>query len=231
MKEVISGQKKLRLAKILLGGTWLFLIILCLLHPDFFTPDRILTYTPQQPLFAAFVLLGLFALKSLSIFLYSGFLYVVTGILFPLPIAIFLNILGTAIMVSIPYHLGKKLGNRVLPYILKRWPKAALLSDLRSRSDFFFVLIVRLLGVLSADVVSLYMGAVQIPYRIYLPACLLGFLSPCILFPIMGTSISNIRSPQFLIAACLQLMEMLISCVVFRFFVKHKKSSMPIRNR
>lgn len=222
MKEIFSGQKKLRLAKILLGGIWLLLIIFCLRHSDLFTPERILTYTPQQPIFAAFVLLALFALKSLNIFLYSGFLYIASGILFPLPFAIFLNIVGTAIMVSIPYHLGKKLGNRVLPYILNRWPKAALLRALRSRSDFFFVLMVRLLGVFSADAVSLYMGAVQISYRIYLPACLLGFLSPCILFPIMGTSLSNPHSPQFLVSMCLQLTEMLISCIAFHFFIKKK---------
>ena len=76
----------------------------------------------------------------------------------------------------------------------------------------------RLLGILSADVVSGYMGAVGVRYKDYLPACLLGFLSACTLFPIMGMSLSDIRSPQFLIAASIQLAEMLISCVTFHFY-------------
>lgn len=127
--------------------------------------------------------------------MYSGLLYAASGILFPLPVAIAVNIAGTAVMVSIPYWLGKKLGSQAVQYILHRFAKSAMLHDLRGGSDFFFVLIVRLLGILSADVVSGYMGAVGVRYKDYLPACLLGLLSTCILFPIMGMSLSDIRSP------------------------------------
>ena len=179
-----------------------------------------MSYTPQQPILAAAVLWMLFAVKSLSIFLYSGLLYAASGILFPLPVAIAVNIAGTAVMVSIPYWLGKKLVSQAVQYILHRWPKSAMLHDLHSGSDFFFVLIVRLLGILSADAVSAYMGAVGVKYRAYLPACLLGFLPACILFPVMGMSLSDIRSPQFLIAAGIQLAEMLLSCIAFHFYRK-----------
>lgn len=96
-----------------------------------------------------------------------------------------------------------------------------MLRELRGGSDFFFVLIVRLLGILSADVVSAYMGAVGVRYRDYLPACLLGFLTTCVLFPIMGMSLSDIRSPQFLTAAGIQLAEMLASCIAFHFYRKN----------
>lgn len=90
---------------------------------------------------------------------------------------------------------------------------------------FFFALIVRLLGILPADVVSAYMGAVDVKYRNYLPACLLGFLTTCILFPIMGMSISNMRSPQFLIAAGIELAVMLASCIAFYFSLKKRSGS------
>lgn len=209
---------RLRLAKGLLALVWLAIIAVCLLHKDEFTLEGILSYTPQQPILAAAMLWALFAVKSLSIFLYSGLLYAASGILFPLPVAIAVNIAGTAVMVSIPYWLGKKLGSQAVQCILHRFPKSAMLHDLRGGSDFFFVLIVRLLGILSADVVSGYMGAVGVRYKDYLPACLLGFLSACILFPIMGMSLSDIRSPQFLMAASIQLAEMLISCVAFHFY-------------
>ena len=92
-------------------------------------------------------------------------------------------------MVSIPYWLGKKLGSQAVQYILHRFAKSAMLHDLRGGSDFFFVLIVRLLGILSADVVSGYMGAVGVRYKEYL-----------------------------LIAASIQLAEMLISCVTLHFY-------------
>lgn len=221
-KDILSPpeQRRLWLARCLLGAVWIAIIVICLLHKEDFTLEGILSYTPQQPILAAAVLWGLFAVKSLSIFLYSGLLYAASGVLFPLPAAIVVNVVGTAVMVSIPYWLGKKLGSQAVQYILHRWPKSVMLRDLRSGSDFFFVLIVRLLGILSADVVSAYMGAIGVRYRDYLPACLLGFLSTCILFPIMGMSLSDIRSPQFLIAASIQLAEMLASCITFHFYRK-----------
>ena len=74
-------------------------------------------------------------------------------------------------MVSISYWLGKKLGSRAVQYIREHYPKAATLHELRSGSDFFFVLIIRLLGILPADILRAYMGAVGIQYRDYLPAC------------------------------------------------------------
>lgn len=228
MSTNASPEKRhLRLAQCLLALLWLAIIIICLLHRDEFTLEGILTYTPRQPVLAALLLLLLFAIKSLSIFLYSGLLYAASGILFPLPAAILVNLAGTAIMVSIPYWLGKKLGRQGVQYILRRWPKSAMLHELRSGSDFFFVLIVRLLGVLPADVVSAYMGAVGVKYTAYLPACLLGFLTTCILFPIMGMSISDPRSPQFLIAAGIELAAMLTSCIVFHFYRKKHIDTKP----
>lgn len=221
-KEKSPDAKRFWRAELAMGLVWIAIIVVCLVKKDEFTLDSILNYTPNQPVLAALVLLALFAVKSLSIFLYSGFLYVASGILFSLPVAIALNIAGTAVMVSIPYWLSKKLGSRAVQYILNRYPKASVLHELRSGSDFFFVLIVRLLGVLSADVVSAYMGAVGIKYKDYLPACLLGFLTTCILFPIMGMSISDIHSPQFLIAAGIELAVMLTSCIVFHFYRKKR---------
>ena len=220
-------SRQMRLAECLLAAAWVIIIAVCLLYKDSFTLEGILSYTPQQPILAVLLLLLLFGIKSISIFLYSGLLYAASGILFPLPAAILVNIAGTAVMVSIPYWLGKKLGSRAVQYILHRWPKFAVLHDLRGSSDFFFVLIVRLLGVLSADAVSAYMGAVGVKYRDYLPACLLGFLTTCILFPIMGMSITDIRSPQFLVAAGIELAVTLTSCIAFYFYQKKHIKAKP----
>lgn len=147
-------------------------------------------------------------------------MFAASGILFPLPAAIAVNLAGAAVMVSLPYWLGKSLGTQAVQYILRRWPRAAMLHALHKDSNFFFVLIVRLLGILPADVVSAYMGATGVRYREYLPACLLGFLPTCVLFPIMGMSISDVRSPQFLTAAGIGLAATLASCTAFYFYRK-----------
>ena len=65
--------------------------------------------------------------------------------------------------------------------------------------------------------------------RDYLPACILGFLPSCVLFPIMGMNISDVRSPQFLISLSIELAAMLSSCVVFH--VCRKKNCHAQRNQ
>lgn len=218
--NVQPENRRVRLARGALALVWLAIVGACVLKRDAFTLEGILSYTPRQPLLAALLLLALFAVKSLSVFLYSGFLFAASGILFPLPAAIAVNLAGAAVMVSLPYWLGKSLGTQAVQYILRRWPRAAMLHALHKDSNFFFVLIVRLLGILPADVVSAYMGAVGVRYREYLPACLLGFLPTCVLFPIMGMSISDVRSPQFLTAAGIGLAATLASCTAFYFYRK-----------
>lgn len=212
--------RRLRLAECAMGLIWIAIIAVCLLYRDSFTLDGILNGTPQQPLLAALVLLALFALKSLSVFLYSGFLYAASGVLFPLPAAIAVNLAGTAVMCTIPYWLGRKLGGRAVGYICKRFPKADALRELQNGNDFFFVMLVRLLDILPTDVVSAYMGATGVGYWKYLPACLLGLLPPCILFPVMGMSLADRHSPQFFLAAGIQVAIILISCTAFHIYRK-----------
>ena len=59
---------------------------------------------------------------------------------------------------------------------------------------------------------------------------LVWFWAACelfVLFSIMGMSLSDIRSPQFLTAAGIQLTEMLVSCIAFHFYrKKHIKQPM-----
>lgn len=85
-------------AKIALLCLWAGVLLLCFCSRERFTVDGVLSYTPESPALAALFLLLLFALKSLSVFVYSGILYMASGILFPLPIAIALNVAGTVVM-------------------------------------------------------------------------------------------------------------------------------------
>ncbi|MGN0178761.1 MAG: CDP-alcohol phosphatidyltransferase family protein [Monoglobaceae bacterium] len=183
------------------GGFFLF----CFFHKEMISVDGIIQYTPKSPVMASFIILLLFVIKSLSIVIYSGILYAATGLLFPLPYAIFLNICGTVIMVSVPYFIGKAVGTPVTQKITEKYSKVAMLQTIRNRNEFLFSFFTRIINVLPCDIVSLYMGAIRMNYRKYLLGCVLGFLPPVITFPIMGMSITDIHSPQFIIAASIEI--------------------------
>ena len=68
---------------------------------------------------------------------------------------------------------------------------------------------------LPSDVVSLYMGAVQVEYKKYLLGSLLGLLPHTITFPIMGMNIRDIRSPRFMISLCTEIAYILVTYAVY----------------
>ena len=89
-------------------GLWVALITICIVNRDRITAEGIVGLVSQNSWLSAIVLLALFALKSISVVIYSGILYAASGILFSLPIAIIINVIGTVIMVTIPYLIGRK---------------------------------------------------------------------------------------------------------------------------
>ncbi len=222
-KEIL-GEKRQQVTiwtwRILIGLIWVAIIVLLFLHKKDFTVAEILKFTPSNPLLAALTMMALFALKSISIVLYSGILYAVNGILFPLPVAILLNLLGTVVMVTIPYLIGKKAGSASVERIVEKYPKADRMREFRQQNDFLFVLVARIMGILPSDIVSLYMGAVGVNYPKYLLGCLLGMLHSTITFPIMGMSITDIHSPIFMTALCVELLLMGISVLICRIYRK-----------
>lgn len=80
---------------------WAVVIVLCICFRKSLTPERIAGMTPANSFLAALVLLALFALKSPTVVIYAPLLYAVSGLLFPLPAAITINLVGTLIMVTI----------------------------------------------------------------------------------------------------------------------------------
>lgn len=213
-------QKALRTARnIVLGLIWVGILAICFLHRKELSAEEIARYTPTNPWFAAMVMLALFALKSLSIVIYSGLLYASNGILFPLPVAILLNLIGTVIMVSLPYQIGRRTGASAVDDIRAKYQKAEAIHNLRAENDFLFSFLARMVR-LPSDVVSLYMGAVQVEYKKYLLGSLLGLLPHTITFPIMGMNIGEIHSPKFLISLSAEIAYILVTYAVYKRYRK-----------
>lgn len=209
-----SADRGRRRLNIVTAVIWIAIIAGCIINRDRLTMDGVLSLTPSDPWPAAFAMLLLFGLKSLSFFIYSGMLFAVSGIMFSLPVAIAVNTLGTAIMVSIPYFLGRLQGSSAIERLSVRFPRLASVRALRARHDFMFTLIIRLLGLLPSDAVSLYCGADRVKYRYYLPACIIGFMPEIVAFAVLGVNANDPGSPGFLIALAANLVIMICSLVV-----------------
>ena len=86
---------------------WAGLIVFAFVNRGNITLEAILSYTPEN-LWAAFlVMMGLFALKTLSVVFFSGLLFTASGILFGFPAAIAVNLAGLLVMLLEGYAIGR----------------------------------------------------------------------------------------------------------------------------
>lgn len=203
-------------------AAWVLVLAFCIKNRDRFTFDGVLEFTPENPLLAAVIMLGLFALKSVNAFIYCGILYAVCGIIFPLPAAIAINALGTVIMSAIPYFIGKSEGDSALKSIAEKHPKLAKVKEFRTENEFMLVFLSRAVGILPADIMSIYFGTCNTPFWKFTLASLLGLLPRIIGDPIIGRKITDPASPEFLISLAVNISFTLIS--IFIYLRKRKKN-------
>jgi len=205
---------------------WLGLIILCFAFRESFGVESLVSFIPSNPAVAAAVMLLLFCLKGISIFIYCGILYAVSGVLFPLPAALVINVLGSALMISLPFWIGRKAGADALERLIARNPKLHLLKEIPNRNGVAVTFFVRIVGILPSDPVSMYFGASGIRYTSFLVGSVSGLLPMIVSFTVMGMSVQDMTSPAFIISVCVELGLMILSVALYctwRRYCRKKK--------
>lgn len=173
----------------------------------FFLIGRSLTYqdmlnwVPESHTAAGFLILLLYAAKSLTIFFPLVTLYLLSGIIFPLPHAILVNIAGLIVCDTIPYFIGRLLGLGHLEALRRKYPKLEIMETLRQKNGIQFATLTRAIGLLPGDVVSLYFGCVGLNYPAYLVGSILGLAPGMVATTVLGHQINAPEEPGFWIAA------------------------------
>jgi len=205
---------------------WICLMILCFIFRDRLTVEGIVNFVPPNPVVAAGVMLLLFCIKGVSVFIYCGLLYAVSGVLFPLLAALTVNILGSALMISLPFWIGRKAGADALERLIARNPKLHLLKEIPNQNGVAVTFFVRIVGILPSDPVSMYFGASGIRYTSFLVGSVSGLLPMIVSFTVMGMSVQDMTSPAFIISVCVELGLMILSVALYctwRRYCRKKK--------
>ncbi|MCI8624374.1 MAG: TVP38/TMEM64 family protein [Provencibacterium sp.] len=187
------------------------------------TVEDILSYTPENLLLAALVILGLYAVKSLSIFFPLLLLYFSVGSVFPPLWAVGVNLCGLFISVSIPYGLGRLAGREWMERLIRRYKKAAQLERLRSNNEWFLSYILRVINLLPGDVVSLFLGSMNTNYLKYVTGSLAGLAPTMLAATFMGVHITDPSSWEFLLSAGLTVSVSIVSFVLYRRVLLKKR--------
>lgn len=200
--------------KLIVIGFWGILITACFVHRDELTIEAIVNFTPDEPLWAAAVMLGLFTLKGCTVLLNGNILYAASGVMFSLPGAILVNTAGTFVMTTIPFFIGRKGGETTMEVLTQKYHKLAALRNAPQRSEFSFTFFLRVLGILPCEPVGMYLGACGIHYDKYICGTFLGLVPAIVAYAVIGEYAAQPTSPQFIIAACFQVGTTICTLIV-----------------
>ena len=160
------------------------------------TAETIAAFSPKQTAQAAGFLIGLYALKSLSVCFPMSALTAAGGLLFPLPMAMAVNLCGTGLAQTIPFFLGRR-EQGGLEALSERYPRVAGICRVQAENRWLSVFLLRLAGASPGDMVSLYLGASGTSYGTYLSAGLLGSLPRIASATALGDALWQPGSLQF----------------------------------
>ncbi|MBQ8808700.1 MAG: TVP38/TMEM64 family protein [Clostridia bacterium] len=201
------------------------LIFLAIYHARNMTLDDLLSYTPANKFLAAAFLLGLYSLKSISVFFPIIILQMASGFLFPAPIALFVNLAGTAIGFALPYYLGMFTGADAAERKINQNKNIKRIIDKQRKHEFFLTFFLRVISCLPSDLVSMYLGVLKFNFLHYMAASMLGALPGIIPATFMGRSITDPLSPEFIGSFSITIVCSAASILVYYIYnKKHNKN-------
>ena len=202
---------------------YLCVAVLCFLNRDKITIASIVGYTPDDPVLAAAVMIALFTLKGCTVLLNGNILYAASGVLFSLPVAMAVNSIGTVLMTTIPFFIGRKSGTEMMEPLVKKYKKLELVRDAPRQNEFAFTLFIRVLGILPCEPMGMYLGACGLRYRNFILGTMLGLAPAIAAYAIIGEYAAIPTSPQFIIAAVFQVSTTLFSLLAAFMWRKRSK--------
>lgn len=144
---------------------------------------------------AVLVVLGLYVLKGFSGVVVYNALVVVVSMVLPLPAALAVNGVGTAVCLSISYAMGRFTKTESLESVLDRHPKIKRYFSATQEYGFAMCFAIHMLG-LNMEVLGLLLGMLRVDYLTYLAGSWLAIAPGMVCLVIAGNSL-DFSSPVF----------------------------------
>jgi len=137
------------------------------------------------------ILCVLYLIKSISFGIPFAFLYATSGSIFPLHIALLVNLGGIFINMQIPYMIGWRSGAPLVNRVLHKYPQLNRLKNIGSRSGLFIAFLFKFFGKIPHELTNTVLGALHINYWEYIVGSVLGLIPTMVVTTIIGKTASE----------------------------------------
>lgn len=188
------------------------------------TIAQILDFTPENLWLAAVFMIGMFAMKSMSVVFPMLILIAASGSIFPNYFAALLvNSLGVLVMITLPYLIGRYAEREFVEGLISKNPKADKLREIQSDNELFIAYFTRVINILPCDLVSMFLGSAGFSPAKYLLGSFLGIFPGVITTTLMGANVDHPKSPKFWAAVVVEVVFAAASSTVYFFYKKRRK--------
>lgn len=184
--------------------------------------SQIVSYSPENPVLAAVFMIVLYALKSMTIVFPVLVLFLATGALFPTPIAYAVTMSGLLVGAYTAYAIGRLFSGQA-GEIEDKYPKFKRIMNENPSREKLMNALLRIIGLLPSDAVSVYFGAVHMDFWQFTWTTLVGHAPNALVVTILGGAIKDPESPEFLVSLIATVMLTLGSTVFYIIYEKKTK--------
>ena len=144
---------------------------------------------PHSKAAALAALLGLYALKALSVFFPILVLQMTAGLIFGPVGGILVNTTGMAIGVILPYLLGRFAGADLQKTLCRKQSYVEKIERYRCNNETMFAYLLRAVGVVPCDMASFYLGSTGIRFLPYFGGSMLGTFTGIVISTLFGDTL------------------------------------------
>ena len=183
---------------------------------------EILEFTPDNLVAAAFVIIAIYAAKSMSMVFPVSVLLMASGIMYSFSMAMLINIVGVVVCFTIPYFSGKLIGRDTLRKFIEKYPKVKKVFEKSRSNNVMTAYIVRTVGV-PTDVGSMIMGASGISYKAFIIGSVMGMIPRIIFYTVIGNSADGSFSAGKIILLAVTAVSMFLISFLVNRYTKRKE--------
>ncbi len=166
-------------------------------------------------LIAFIIIMLLFLFKSFVPVIPFSVLFISSGMVFPAPVAVFVNAFGFAILVSTKFLWGRRYGGGRAVKVLKSYEPISKFMDFDGTGNKWMLVLLRFIPFMPIGMVSRAYGTTEIKTAPYVGLSVLGFLPRLILWSVVGINIFDPFTPSFIVPIIILLVVSGIAILIY----------------
>lgn len=165
-------------------------------NPELVSPENIVKLVSSNPIIAVFEFVVLYLLKGISMVFPSAILNIAAGMVFEFPFSALVSGLGIFVEYISLYVVGRFLGKDIVEEFKQKYLIVNKIDSIQNHNSFFTSFIIRIMGVVSYDMASIYLGASGVEFGGFIMGSMCGAALNIIIDGLVGKYIFNPLSWQ-----------------------------------